>query len=193
MTAAEPTAPQRLTAEEYLARERAAETKSEFYAGEVFAMTGASRRHNLIVANLVRVLGNQLVDRDCEVYAADMRVRVPATDSYVYPDVVAVCGEPRLEDAELDTLLNPTLIVEVLSRSTADFDRGGKLEHYRTVESLAEVLILAQDRAHAEHWVRRTDGHWLFEEAGSTEAVLRLESIACDLRLADAYHRVLER
>jgi len=190
---AEPAASTRLSAAEYLARERAAESKSEYYAGEVFAMTGASRRHNLIVANLMRVLGNQLVDRDCEVYAADMRVRVPATDSYVYPDVVAVCGEPRLEDAEIDTLLNPTLVIEVLSPSTADFDRGGKLEHYRTIESLSEVLILAQDRPHAEHWVRQPDGHWLFEEAGTTEAVLRLESVGCELKLADAYHRVLDR
>lgn len=182
----------RLSVEEYLAAERTAETKSEYYAGELFAMTGASRRHNLIVANLMRVLGNQLLERDCEVYAADMRVRVPETDAYVYPDAVAVCGEPRLEDAELDTLLNPTLIVEVLSPSTADFDRGGKLEHYRTIESVAEVLMLAQDRAHAEHWVRQADGHWLFEETGSIEAVLRLESIECELRLTDAYHRVLE-
>lgn len=189
----EPATPSRLSAAEYLARERTAETKSEYYAGEVFAMTGASRRHNLVVTNLVRALSNQLWDRDCEVFANDMRVRVPETDSYVYPDVVAVCGEPRLEDAELDTLLNPTLIIEVLSPSTADFDRGGTLEHYRTIESLAEVLILAQDRAHAEHWVRQPDGHWLFEEAGSTEAVLRLESIGCEVKLADAYHRVLDR
>ena len=188
-----PATPGRLSAAEYLARERTAETKSEYYAGEVFAMTGASRRHNLVVTNLVRSLTNQLWNRDCDVLASDMRVRVPETDSYVYPDVVVVCGEPRLEDSELDTLLNPTLIIEVLSPSTADFDRGGKLEHYRTIESLAEVLILAQDRAHAEHWVRQPDGHWLFEEAGSTEGVLRLESVGCELKLADAYHRVLDR
>jgi len=189
---AEPIAPGRLSAAEYLARERAAETKSEYYAGEVFAMTGASLRHNRVVANLMHVLTTQLRTRNCDVFANDMRVRVPETDSYVYPDVVAVCGEPRLEDAELDTLLNPTLLVEVLSPSTADYDRGGKLEHYRTIESLAEVLILAQDRPHAEHWMRQPDGHWLFEEAGSIEAMLRLESIGCELKLADAYHRVLD-
>jgi Uma2 family endonuclease len=188
---AEPIAPRRLSAAEYLARERAAETKSEYYAGEVFAMTGASLRHSLVVANLMHVLTTQLRNRDCNVVANDLRVRVPETDSYVYPDVVAFCGEPRLEDAELDTLLNPTLIIEVLSPSTADFDRGGKLEHYRTIESLAEVLILAQDRAHAEHWLRQPDGHWLFQEAGSTDAVLRLESVGCELKLTDAYHRVL--
>jgi len=190
---AEPAASRRLSAAEYLAHERAAETKSEYYAGELFAMTGASRRHNRLVINLAHLLTAHLWNRDCDVFANDMRVRVPATDSYVYPDVVAVCGEPRFEDAELDTLLNPTLLVEVLSPSTADYDRGGKLEIYRTIESLAEVLILAQDRAHAEHWVRQPDGHWLFEEAGSTEGVLRLESVGCELKLADAYHRVLDR
>lgn len=190
--AAEPAPSRRLSAAEYLARERTAETKSEYYAGELFAMTGASRRHNLIVTNLMHVLTNQLWGRDCEVYAADMRVRVPETDAYVYPDVVAVCGEPRLEDAELDTLVNPTLVIEVLSPSTADFDRGGKLGHYRTIDSLAEVLILAQDRAHVEHWARQSEGHWLFKETGTTDAVLRLASIGCELKLADVYYRVLD-
>jgi Uma2 family endonuclease len=189
---AEPAASRRVSAAEYLARERTAETKSEYYAGELFAMTGASLRHGLVVANLMHVLTTQLRNRDCYVVANDMRVRVPETDSYVYPDVVAICGEPQLEDAELDTLLNPTLVVEVLSPSTADFVRGGKLEHYRTIQSLAEVLILAQDRAHAEHWVRQPEGHWQFKETGMADAVLRLESIGCELKLADVYYRVLD-
>ena len=189
---AEPAASRRVSAAEYLARERTAETKSEYYAGELFAMTGASLRHGLVVANLMHVLTTQLRNRDCYVVANDMRVRVPETDSYVYPDVVAICGEPQLEDAELDTLLNPTLVVEVLSPSTADFVRGGKLEHYRTIQSLAEVLILAQDRAHAEHWVRQPEGRWQFKETGMADAVLRLESIGCELKLADVYYRVLD-
>ncbi len=182
----------RLSPEEYLAHERTAETRSEYHAGEAFAMSGASLRHNRVVSNLMYALTTQLRNRDCDVLANDMRVRVPDSDSYVYPDVVVVCGEPRFEDGELDTLLNPTLLVEVLSPSTADYDRGGKLEIYRTIGSLAEVLVLAQDRAHAEHWVRQPGGHWLFEEAGTTGAVLRLGSIGCELKLADAYHRVLD-
>lgn len=184
-----PTRP--LSPDEYLARERAAETRSEYYAGELFAMVGTSRKHNLIVTNLAKVLGEQLWDRDCELYTQDMRVRIPETDSYVYPDLVVVCGEPRFEDGQLDVLVDPTLIVEVLSPSTADYDRSGKFEHYRTLPSLAEYLVLAQDRAHAEQWVRQEDGRWLFADVSSRKAVLRLPSIGCGLALADAYHRVL--
>jgi Uma2 family endonuclease len=186
----EPT--RRLSPGEYLTHERTAETRSELYAGELFAMSGASRGHNLIVTNLVRVLGTQLLGRECELYANDMRVRIPQTSSYTYPDLVVVCGEPRFEDGELDTLVDPTLIVEVLSPSTADYDRSGKFEHYRTLPSLLEYLVLAQDRAHAELWVRQPDGRWLFSDVSSREAVLRLSSIGCELPLAEVYRRVLE-
>ena len=121
----------RFTAQEYLALERKSETRNEYYNGEIFAMAGASREHNLIVGNLLRDIGNQLEDRPCESYPSDMRVSIEATGLYTYPDVAVVCGEPRFQDREVDTLLNPTVIIEVLSPSTEAYDRGVKFRHYR--------------------------------------------------------------
>lgn len=116
------------TPEEYLAQERKAEFKSEYIAGQIVAMSGASREHNLMTANLARVLGSQLLDRPCEVYVSDMRVKVTARGMYTYPDTVVVCDDARFEDEQVDTLLNPTLIVEVLSPSTEAYDRGAKFD-----------------------------------------------------------------
>lgn len=180
----------RLTVAEYLALERQAEVKSEYHAGETFAMAGASRKHGLVSGNVFASLHAQLRDRPCEAFAADMRVQVPATELFTYPDVVVVCGEAEFLDDDLDTLLNPTLIVEVLSPSTADYDRGGKFAHYRTLASLREYLVLAQDRVHAEHWVRQDGDRWVLAETGDPQAVLTLPSIGCTLALADAYAKV---
>ena len=144
-----------LTPEEYLARERRAETKSEYLRGEVFAMAGASRAHNLIASNAAGELRQQLRDRPCEVYPSDMRVKVSPSGLYTYPDVTVVCGEPQFEDAEVDTLLNPKVLVEVLSPSTADYDRGGKFTHYRRLPSLQEYVLISQDRPLVEHYVAR--------------------------------------
>lgn len=180
----------RLTAAEYLAIERQAAGRSEFLDGETFAMSGASRRHNLICVNVAAELRNQLRDRPCEVYAADMRVKVAATGLYTYPDVVVVCGEPEFEDAELDTLLNPTLLVEVLSKSTADYDRGGKFEHYRRLPSLREYLLVAQDRPQLAHYVRHGDASWLLSEATDPAGRMDLPSIGCTLNLGEVYAKV---
>lgn len=179
-----------LTPAEYLALERRTERRSEYLDGEVFAMGGASRRHNLICLSIGATLWNQLLDRPCEVYTSDMRVRVAATGLCTYPDVVVACGEPSFEDSELDTLLNPTLIVEVLSESTADYDRGAKFEHYRAIPSLREVLFVAQNDPHLLHYRRQADDTWLLSEARDPEAVLSLPSIGADLALADVYAKV---
>lgn len=185
--ATEPTP--RFTPEEYLARERQAEGKTEFLDGEIFAMTGASRRHNRIVLNVASSLDRQLKEKGCEVFASDMRVRVPAVDLYTYPDVAVACGEPRFEDAELDTLLNPVLIVEVLSKTTEGYDRGTKFAQYRTLPSLAEYLLIAQDRVHAEYFVRESD-RWILTETDAIARTLELPSIGCTLALSDVYDRV---
>lgn len=179
-----------LTPKEYLAIERVAETKSEYFNGEMFAMSGASRKHNLIAGNIFGELRNQLRGRPCEAYINDMRVHVPATGLYTYPDVVVACSEPKFEDAELDTLLNPTLIVEVLSKSTASYDRGDKFMHYRSIQSLAEYLIVAQDEYRVEHSVKQPDGRWLLEEIGTLEKTIELESVLCALALKEIYERV---
>jgi len=179
-----------ITPEEYLALERQAEYKSEYYDGEIFAMTGASRKHNLITLNIGAELRNQLKNRACEAYQNDMRVHVPATGLYTYPDVVVVCGEPQLEDEHLDMLLNPTLIVEVLSKSTARYDRTSKFSDYRSIPSFAEYLLVAQDEYRVEHYVKQTDARWLLTEYRSLEAVIQLDSIQCSLSLKEIYDKV---
>jgi len=182
----------RLSAEEYLAFERQSEERHEYLDGEVFAMTGASLRHNRIIWNLVGTLAPQLRGRPCEAFIADMRIQVAATGLYTYPDLVVVCGEPRLADAYLDTLLNPTLIVEVLSPSTEATDRGRKFAHYRTLESLAEVVLVAQERVQVERYSRQPEGGWLLFEANRLEDRLLLPAIGCELPLADLYETVFD-
>ncbi len=180
----------RLSPQEYLAAERQAETRSEYLEGDVFAMSGASRRHNLIVVNVAASLHGQLKGRGCETYAGDMRIHIPATGLYTYPDVAVVCGEPRFEDSALDTLLNPTLLIEVLSPTTEGYDRGKKFAHYRTLASLREYVLVSQEEVRVEVFSRQDDGHWLLSEAGRLEEAVPLGAIGCELRLADAYDRV---
>lgn len=175
---------------EYLALERRSAEKHEYLAGEVFAMTGASRAHNLIVTNLVRELGQQLKRRPCQVFASDMRVKVSASGLYTYPDVVVVCGEARFEDEQVDTLLNPTLIVEVLSDSTEAYDRGEKFEHYRKLPSLAEYLLVAQDRPHLDQFVRQADAQWLLAEWHGRDATVRVPSVDAVLALDEVYDKL---
>ncbi|MFH1114296.1 MAG: Uma2 family endonuclease [Pseudomonadota bacterium] len=177
------------TAEEYLALERKAEYKSEYVNGMIIAMAGASRSHSLIVFNLAGVLRTQLVGRQCEAYVSDMRVRVAATGLYTYPDLVAVCSEVLLDDEHADTLLNPTVIVEVLSPSTEAYDRGEKFAHYRRLESLQEYVLVSQDKIRIESFVRK-GAQWLLSEAGALDETVRLESIGCDLVLRDVYDKV---
>lgn len=179
-----------ITPEEYLALERKADYKSEYLHGEVFAMTGASRQHNLIAANISRTLGNQLVDRPCELYVSDMRVKVTASGLYTYPDLAVVCDEPKFEDGYLDTLQNPTLLIEILSTSTERYDRIAKSDYYRKLESLAEHLLVAQEEYRVEQYTRQPDGHWIFVETSSLDGVVDLQSINCSLQLVDVYKKV---
>jgi Uma2 family endonuclease len=176
--------------EEYLAIERKAEYKNEYVNGEVFAMTGASRKHNLIAGNIGAQLNAKLKGKPCEVYPGEMRVKAPASRSYVYPDVVVVCGEPELEDAYLDTLLNPTLVVEVLSKSTESYNRLAKAGYYRTIESLAEYMLVAQDEYRIEQYVKQADGRWLLADIRGLESIIDLQSIGCSLVLRDVYDKV---
>jgi Uma2 family endonuclease len=183
-------AKQRYTPEEYVTLERQAQYKSEYYAGDIVAMAGASRWHNLIVANIIGELRSQLKGRPCTTYPSDMRVKVSPTGLYTYPDVTVVCGEAQLEDTQQDTLLNPTLIVEVLSESTEAYDRGGKFAHYRKLASLLEYVLVAQTKPHVEHYVRQPDNRWLLAEADSVHATIHLPSIDCHLALAEVYDKV---
>ena len=178
-----------LTPEEYLAFERKATTKHEYLNGQIVAMSGASFAHNFITANIAIHLGIQLMDGECRVVTNDMRVKAIQTESYFYPDVVVVCGEPRAEDDTFDTLLNPTLIVEILSPSTETYDRREEFEHYQQIASLKDYILISQDEVHVEHYCRQGSG-WLRTEFRELEDVLSLLSIGCDLRLQDVYRRV---
>jgi Uma2 family endonuclease len=179
-----------LSPEEYLAIERESETRSEYFDGEMFAMSGGSRQHNLIVTNLIRELSTQLKRRPCEVYTNDQRVRIPETSLYTYPDVVVLCGEPIFEDETVDTLLNPLLIVEVLSPTTEAYDRGKKFEGYRTIASLAEYVLVSQHEPRVEQFLRQDGGHWLFTATHGRERSISLASIQCELALAEIYDKV---
>ena len=181
----------RYTAEEYLSRERSASIKSEFQDGQIFAMTGASREHNLISGNIYRELSQQLKSRPCEAYINDMRVKAAKARSYHYPDVAVVCGKPEFEDAQDDTLLNPTLLIEVLSPSTEAYDRGGKFAHYRKIPSLREYLLVMQDQPGIERYQRQGEV-WILSEALGLEASLALESIDCRLSLREVYDKVFQ-
>jgi len=182
-------AQRRYSPEEYLALERQAAHKSEYVNGFIFAMAGASREHNLIAGNVFGELRNQFKGRPCEPYMSDMRVKVSATGLYTYPDVVAVCGERRFEDAEVDTLLNPTVLVEVLSASTEAYDRGDKFSHYLRLESLQEYVMIAQDKVRVEHYLRQEDD-WRFTVIDDRDGTLSLPSIGCELSLREIYDRV---
>jgi Uma2 family endonuclease len=179
-----------LTPEQYLEIERKAERKSEYFGGEMFAMSGGSREHNVLSTTLSGLLFQQLSGRPCDLYANDMRVRVAQTGLYTYPDVVVVCGQPQFTDDKVDTLVNPTFLAEVLSPSTEAYDRGRKFEHYRSLESLSEYLLVAQDRQHADLYTRQTDGRWVLMEASRADDALELRSIACRITIADLYSRV---
>jgi Uma2 family endonuclease len=179
-----------VTPEEYLAIERAAEYKNEYVDGEIFAMTGASRKHNLICLNVSAELREQLKGKPCEVYPGKMRVKAPAARSYVYPDVVVVCGEPQFEDDYLDTLLNPTVVVEVLSKSTESYNRLAKSAYYRTIASLTEYLLVAQDEYRVEQYVKQADQRWLLADVVSLENEIELRSLDCSLPLRAIYERV---
>ena len=178
-----------LTQEEYLAFERKADIKHEYCNGQLFAMSGASRAHNLISLNIAGELRAQLKGGSCEVYMSDMRVLVDAARAHRYPDVVVACDVPRFEDDVFDTLLNPTVIVEVLSPSTAARDRGEKFEDYGQLASLREYVLVSQKEARVAHYLRQGT-RWLLREYRHLDDVLQLMSINCALPLRDIYEKV---
>ena len=170
----------------YLAAERVAASKHELWGGEVFAMAGASFAHNKIVANVVAELRDRLRARPCEVLPSDLRVFIPTKPGIVYPDATVVCGEPRFRDDEQDVLLNPTLVVEVLSEGTERFDRGDKFAGYRSVESIRQVVLVSQYVRRVEVYSRADAGRWMMEEA-IAQGVVRLDAIDCEVTLDEVY------
>ena len=179
-----------LTPQEYLAKERKAEYKSEYYRGEMFAMAGASWEHTLIKDNTAYEARKQLVDSPCRVLTSDLRVKVDASGLYTYPDIIIVCDEPRFEDQMFDTLLNPRVLMEVLSDSTEKYDRGAKFKHYRQLPSLQEYVLIAQDEPLVERHVRQANGDWLMTEFRGLMQTLALTSVLVKIALTDIYRGV---
>jgi Uma2 family endonuclease len=178
-----------LTPEQYEEIEEQSEIRHEYYRGEMFAMSGASESHNLVAANLARSLGNQLEDRPCKVYQTDMRVLINATGLYTYPDVVVVCEPPRFTNRKKTTLLNPTVLIEVISPSTEKYDRTTKGDHFKTIESLREHVLVSQDQVRVDVSTR-TELGWVSKVYTDRNEVLRLESIGCEVPLSKIYAKV---
>lgn len=183
--------PHDLSEDEYLAFEREQEGKHEFLDGRIYAMSGASADHNRIVGSTYATLYSQIVNRSCDVFPSDMRVRVPSKGLFTYPDISVVCGEAKFDDtSQPDTLLNPQVIIEVLSPSTEAYDRGDKFENYRALSSLQTYLLISQDKPRIERFNRQDDGLWTYTYAMGLEAVLELPAIQCELALQDVYAKV---
>ncbi len=178
------------TPDEYLALERTARFRSEYLDGRIVAMTGASATHNTVAGNVYAELRGRLRGGPCRAFVSDMRVQIRGGRQYVYPDVVAVCGEPRFMDGTLDTLTNPALIVEVLSPTTEAYDRGEKFQQYRSIESLREYVLIAQDRVLVERFVRNGD-FWTLSTTSDLEHSLELVSVECALPLREIYEHVV--
>jgi Uma2 family endonuclease len=187
----EPAAKLRMSPEEYLALERASEQRHEYADGEIFAMSGGTREHSLRATNILGELRSALLDRPCEVHGPDMRIKSVATGRYVYPDASVVCGRAKFEDASRDTLLNPILIVEVLSDSTEAYDRGDKFAHYETIPSVQDYVIASQKEARIDHFHRQADGSWNVRILRARD-VLTLDAIGCQIPVERAYLKVFE-
>ena len=178
----------RLTEAEYLALERAAVgVKSEFHDGEMFAMSGGTRWHSKIGTNAAIEFGNKLRRHRCQPFNSELRVKVDETGLYTYPDLSVVCGEPTFVDDTMDTLTNPTLIVEVLSESTESYDRGKKFQHYQQIPSLKEYLLISQDEPRIEQFVRQAGDRWLLRETVGLKARLKLPSLGITIALAEIF------
>lgn len=180
-----------ISSEDYLALERESLEKHEYFDGEIFAMAGTSEEHANISSNINISLGIQLKKRPCKSYQSDLRVHIPATGLYTYPDVMVVCGKAELlEDAFLDTVLNPVLIIEVLSPSTADYDKGTKFDHYRTIESLQEYILVWQDKKRVARYTKQENESWVLRDFIGDDAEIALSSIDCQITMEDIYDKV---
>ena len=179
-----------MTPEQYLEAERKADFKSEYYDGHVWTMAGATYAHVAIIGNLAGELQRGIGGRNCAVLPNDMRVRVSPTGLYTYPDIVVVCGEPRFADERLDTLTNPTLLVEVLSKSTEAHDRGFKFMQYRAVDSLQEYVLVAQTDPRMERFQRGAGGEWVLRDFKGLDSICPLDSVGCQIALSAVYRNI---
>lgn len=185
------TSSQKLTPQEYLAIERAADFKSEFFDGEMFAMAVISKDHSRITVNLTGGFHTAIRGKDCELFSSDLRVKVSANGLYTYPDLTIVCGPVDVEDQQADVLLNPTLIIKVLSPGTERYDRGKKFDLYRESESLKEYVLVSQDQYRVEQFLRGSGAEWGYRVAFKEDDIVEFPSVGCSIPLKDIYARVV--
>ncbi|WP_103019676.1 Uma2 family endonuclease [Salinibacter altiplanensis] len=178
--------------EEYLTREQEREERCEYVDGWMISMGAASWPHSTITSNIDRTLGNQLLDTDCRTASRDLKVALPSANKNAFPDLVVVCGGPAFDPDQSTLLLNPQIVVEVLSPSTMDYDRGEKFARYRQMDTLQEYLLVAQDAPHAEHYVRQDDGSWRLTDTDGLDATITLPSVEAELSLSEVYLDVFE-
>lgn len=181
----------RYTLQEYVAREEVAEYKSEFYRGQIFAMSGGTVRHNTISINFAAALKTRLRGSGCRAFASDQRIRVPSDDFDTYPDASVVCGELEIDEIDRNAITSPRLFVEVLSPSTESYNRGKKFDLYRDAESLREYILVSQDEPHVERFIKQSDGSWNLLVYKGLEAILELPSISCSIPLAEIFEDVV--
>lgn len=180
----------KLTPEEYLEIERNAEFKNEYYNGEMFALAGASYVHNRITRNISKALGLQLKGKVCEEFQSDLKIKEKISGLFTYPDVVVIRGEPEFYDDEKDVVVNPAVIMEVLSKSTETYDRGFKFELYRRIEALKDYFMVSQDKISIEYYTRNDDDSWTLKEFKKINQNIEIKSIGCILELKDVYYKV---
>ena len=180
----------RMTPLKYLKFDRASDIKHEFFDGEVFAMTGANRNHNLINTSLTVNLVNRMGNSKCRVFANDMRVKIQSASGFTYPDIAVACGKLEFEDNQLDTLTNPIVLIEILFDSTEAYDRGEKFDYYRAIPTLKELILVSPKKYQVERCVRGDDGGWKYFSYEDVEQVVKIESIDCDVPLAAIYQWV---
>lgn len=177
------------TVEDYLNGERSGADKHEFSNGRVSAAAGSSRRHNLIGSNTTIAIGSRVRGQKCEVYVNDMRVKL-TEHNYCYPDVIVTSGEPKFEGNELDILLNPTVIVEILSKSTLYYDKTDKLDCYLAMSSVKEVLLVREEEMRVEHYAKQTINQWVYRIYNTNDAIVSLDSINCKINLSEIYAQI---
>ncbi|SLM28294.1 conserved hypothetical protein [Desulfamplus magnetovallimortis] len=180
----------RVTPEEYLLFEKDSEIRHEYFDGEIFAMVGARHNHTVISSNIVRELGNLLKETSCMVFAGDKRIKIEGIEKYTYPDVVVACDKMELLEDELDSLLNPVVIIEILSDSTEAYDRGLKFTHYQLIPSLEEYILVSQYSCDITKFKKINNKNWIYTSYTSIEQSIKIESIACEIPLAEIYYKV---
>lgn len=176
-----------ISQDEYLTEERAALDKHEYYQGEIFAMSGASLKHNKIFSNLFIDIGSKLKGKNCRPYGSDLRIHIPKNTLYTYPDISIICGDPDLTDQEFDTATNPSVIIELLSKSTRNYDKGEKFTLYRDIDSLKEYVLVDTEKIYVEKHIRNADKSWQLTDYRSLENSFTIDSIQHSFSLMDIY------